>query len=115
MLRTVKVVSEELRWNFRRQQRRCPPSTRFHGGSDRQCRRRSNLVKIDPTSDYNATLTAINQTIDGYPGLEHETQTYLQEALSKFSPGQGVPSSCASEALIGMVFTAKREGEAGAL
>jgi hypothetical protein len=70
MLRTVKMVSVS-----------CADSGvsnvaahlgRAIWGSDRQCDAAQIWVKLIKL-DYDATLTAINQTIDEYPGLEHET------------------------------------------
>ena len=40
-------------------------------------------VSIDPTSDYDATVTAIKETVNGYPGLDREVRTYLQQALDQ--------------------------------
>ena len=44
-------------------------------------------VKIGPSADYDATLTAIKTTINEYPGIEHEVQTYLQETLRQVFTG----------------------------
>lgn len=39
-------------------------------------------VSIDPGADYAATVNAIEDTIYGYPGLDREVRTYLQQALN---------------------------------
>ncbi len=39
-------------------------------------------VSIDPNADYDATVAAVQETVYGYPGLEREVETYLQETLS---------------------------------
>jgi Cu/Ag efflux pump CusA len=46
-------------------------------------------VKIDPNADRDATLTAIKATINEYPGIEHEVQTYLQESVRQVFTGTG--------------------------
>jgi Cu/Ag efflux pump CusA len=89
MLRTVKMVSEELRSipgvsNVAAHLGRAVTGDQIVNVDAAQI-----WVKIDPNADYDATLTAINQTIDEYPGLEHETQTYLQETLRQVLTGTG--------------------------
>jgi Cu/Ag efflux pump CusA len=39
-------------------------------------------VSLDPAADYDATVAAINEVVEGYPGLHHEVQTYLKERSS---------------------------------
>ena len=39
-------------------------------------------VSIDPNANYDATVAAVQETVYGYPGLEREVATYLQETLS---------------------------------
>jgi Cu/Ag efflux pump CusA len=36
-------------------------------------------VSIDPTADYDQTVTSIEAVAGGYPGLRHEVSTYLEE------------------------------------
>jgi Cu/Ag efflux pump CusA len=36
-------------------------------------------VSIDPGANYDETLAQIQETVDGYPGLHNEVQTYLNE------------------------------------
>lgn len=38
-------------------------------------------VRVDPSADYTATLTAIQEVVDGYPGLSREVSTYSTERL----------------------------------
>ena len=39
-------------------------------------------VSIDPAADYDKTATAIQEVVDGYPGLQFNVQTYLREKSS---------------------------------
>lgn len=38
-------------------------------------------VSIDPKTNYDSTVAAIQETVDGYPGLDSVVQTYSQETL----------------------------------
>ncbi|UCE02823.1 MAG: efflux RND transporter permease subunit [Candidatus Latescibacterota bacterium] len=38
-------------------------------------------VSIDPTADYDATIDAISEVIEGYPGLHRELLTYSDESV----------------------------------
>ena len=40
-------------------------------------------VSVDPQAGYDATVAAIRETVNGYPGLQHNVQTYLQETSSE--------------------------------
>jgi CzcA family heavy metal efflux pump len=44
-------------------------------------------VNIDPAANYDATLAAIQDTVDGYPGLGQEMRTLLQQAISQPQTG----------------------------
>jgi Cu/Ag efflux pump CusA len=44
-------------------------------------------VSIDPAADYDATVAAIQETVDGYVGLGHEVRTYLQHTLREVLTG----------------------------
>ncbi|NIP70608.1 MAG: hypothetical protein GTO04_15935, partial [Planctomycetales bacterium] len=44
-------------------------------------------VSLDPQADYDATLAAIQETVDGYPGLVRDVQTYLQEIIRQVLTG----------------------------
>ncbi len=40
-------------------------------------------VSVDPNVGYDATVSAIQETVGGYPGLGYDVRTYLQETLSR--------------------------------
>ena len=40
-------------------------------------------VSIDPAANYDATVAAVQETVDGYAGLSREVSTYLQQTLSQ--------------------------------
>jgi Cu/Ag efflux pump CusA len=40
-------------------------------------------VSIDPSADYDATLDALAEVIDGYPGLQRELLTYSDESVNE--------------------------------
>ena len=40
-------------------------------------------VSIDAKADYDATLATIQDTVNGYPGLNREVNTYLQQTVTK--------------------------------
>ncbi|NIM92579.1 MAG: AcrB/AcrD/AcrF family protein [Anaerolineales bacterium] len=44
-------------------------------------------VSLDPSADYDATVAALQETIDGYPGLVHEVEGYVQERVSQVLTG----------------------------
>lgn len=46
-----------------------------------------NWVSIDPSADYDQTLAAIREVVDGYPGLFHDVQTYLNERIDEVLVG----------------------------
>ncbi len=46
-------------------------------------------VKVDAQANYDATVAAIQETIDGYAGLDREVKTYLQQTLSPSSASAG--------------------------
>ncbi len=46
-----------------------------------------NWVSIDPAADYDKTLAAIRNVVDGYPGLFHDVQTYLNERIDEVLVG----------------------------
>ncbi|MBF8286123.1 MAG: acriflavin resistance protein, partial [Anaerolineales bacterium] len=54
-------------------------------------------VKVDPTANYEATVAAIQETVDGYAGLDREVRTYLQQTLR-------LPPTSASDGLTVRVF-----------
>lgn len=48
-----------------------------------------NWISIDPEVDYDATLAAIHETVDGYPGVYRDVQTYLKERIREVLTGGG--------------------------
>jgi CzcA family heavy metal efflux pump len=56
-----------------------------------------NWISIDPAVDYDKTLAAIAELVEGYPGLYRDLQTYLKERMREVLTGAG-------EAIIVRVF-----------
>ena len=46
-----------------------------------------NWISVDPEADYDATLGAIQEVVDGYPGLQRDVQTYLKERIREVLTG----------------------------
>jgi CzcA family heavy metal efflux pump len=46
-----------------------------------------NWISIDPNVDYDKTVAAIQQVVDGYPGLQRDVQTYLKERTKEVLTG----------------------------
>ena len=46
-----------------------------------------NWVSIEPSVDYDATVRKIQETVDGYPGLIRDVQTYLKERIREVLTG----------------------------
>jgi Cu/Ag efflux pump CusA len=46
-----------------------------------------NWVSVDPSVDYDETLNKIQETVDGYPGLYRDVQTYLKERIREVLTG----------------------------
>jgi CzcA family heavy metal efflux pump len=46
-----------------------------------------NWVSVDPKVDYDSTLAAIQETVDGYPGIYRDVQTYLKERIREVLTG----------------------------
>ncbi len=46
-----------------------------------------NWVSVDPAVDYDKTLAKIQETVDGYPGLIRDVQTYLKERIREVLTG----------------------------
>ncbi len=46
-----------------------------------------NWVSVDPAVDYDLTLAKIQETVDGYPGLIRDVQTYLKERIREVLTG----------------------------
>ncbi|MCG5480235.1 efflux RND transporter permease subunit [Sinorhizobium alkalisoli] len=56
-----------------------------------------NWVSVAPEADYDKTLAAIQEVVDGYPGLYRDVQTYLKERIREVLTG-------ASEALVVRIY-----------
>jgi CzcA family heavy metal efflux pump len=48
-----------------------------------------NWISIDPTADYDKTVAAISEMVEGYPGLYRDLQTYLKERIREVLTGAG--------------------------
>ncbi len=46
-----------------------------------------NWISIDPSVDYDTTLDRVQKTIDSYPGLYHNVETYLNERIDEVLAG----------------------------
>ena len=46
-----------------------------------------NWVSVDPSVDYDKTHAAIQEVVDGYPGLRRDVQTYLKERIREVLTG----------------------------
>jgi CzcA family heavy metal efflux pump len=46
-----------------------------------------NWISVDPEVDYDDTLAEIQSTVDGYPGLYRDVQTYLKERIREVLTG----------------------------
>ncbi len=59
-------------------------------------------VSIDPKADYDKTVAAIRETIDGYPGIDRSVQAYLRDKVSEVLTG-------ASTAIVVRIYGPKPE------
>jgi CzcA family heavy metal efflux pump len=48
-----------------------------------------NWVSVAPSANYDKTVAAINDVVDGYPGLRRDVQTYLKERTDEVLSGSG--------------------------
>ncbi|MCB5275699.1 Cobalt-zinc-cadmium resistance protein CzcA [Arthrobacter sp. SO5] len=48
-----------------------------------------NWISVDPGVDYDETLAAIQDVVDGYPGIHRDVQTYLKERVREVLTGTG--------------------------
>ena len=48
-----------------------------------------NWISVDPSADYDQTRAKIEETVDGYPGLYRDVQTYLRERVKEVLTGVG--------------------------
>ncbi|MGH6640629.1 MAG: efflux RND transporter permease subunit, partial [Polaromonas sp.] len=59
-------------------------------------------ISIDAQADYDQTIAAIRETIDGYPGVAHNVQFYLRDKVSEVLTG-------ASKPIVVRIYGQKRE------
>jgi CzcA family heavy metal efflux pump len=45
-------------------------------------------VSIAPKANYEATVAAVEEVVNGYPGLDREVRTYVKQTLSQLQPSQ---------------------------
>ncbi len=50
-----------------------------------------NWIAVDPNADYDATVASIEEVVDGYPGMFHDVQTYLNERIDEVLAGASEP------------------------
>ena len=48
-----------------------------------------NWISIDPDANYDGTVAAVQEVVDGYPGLRRDVQTYLKERIREVLTGAG--------------------------
>jgi CzcA family heavy metal efflux pump len=48
-----------------------------------------NWISVDPAADYDQTLAAVQEVVDGYPGIHRDVQTYLKERVREVLTGTG--------------------------
>ena len=91
MLRITKLVSKELR---------AIPGVRNFGAHIGQAfladeivgvANGENWISIDPKVDYDKTIAAIKEVVDGYPGLYRGVETYLDERIEEVLSGESEP------------------------
>jgi Cu/Ag efflux pump CusA len=91
MLRITKLVSRELR---------AIPGVRNFGAHIGQAfladeivgvANGENWISIDPNVDYDKTIAAIKEVVDGYPGLYRGVETYLGERIDEVLTGESEP------------------------
>lgn len=59
-------------------------------------------VSLDPQADYDRTMAAIRDTIDGYPGVDRNVQTYLRDKVGEALTGE-------SNAIVVRIYGQQRE------
>lgn len=59
-------------------------------------------IGLDPKADYQRTVAAIRETIEGYPGVERNVQTYLRDKVSAALTG-------GSNSIVVRIYGPKRE------
>jgi CzcA family heavy metal efflux pump len=48
-----------------------------------------NWISVDKSADYAKTLAAVEEVVEGYPGLQRDVQTYLKERTKEVLSGSG--------------------------
>ncbi|MEQ1806856.1 MAG: efflux RND transporter permease subunit, partial [Burkholderiaceae bacterium] len=48
-------------------------------------------IGLEKTADYDKTVAAIRETVDGYPGVDHNLQSYLRDKVSEVLTGTSRP------------------------
>jgi CzcA family heavy metal efflux pump len=56
-----------------------------------------NWISVDPAVDYDETHAAVQEVVDGYPGLRRDVQTYLKERIREVLTGS-------SDAIVVRIF-----------
>ena len=75
-----------------------------------------NWISVDPKVDYDETLAKIQETVDAYPGIYRDVQTYLKERIREVLTGSSEARSwSASSALISPSSRRRREEVKGIL
>jgi CzcA family heavy metal efflux pump len=46
-----------------------------------------NWISVEPSADYDKTLSAVHRTVEGYPGIFRDVQTYLRERIKEVLTG----------------------------
>jgi CzcA family heavy metal efflux pump len=59
-------------------------------------------IRIDPKADYDATVTAIQQAVDGYPGLARHVESYLTDRIREVLAGS-------SQSIVVRIYGKKRD------
>ena len=64
-----------------------------------------NWISVDPEVDYDETLAEVHRTVEGYPGLYRDVQTYLRERIKEVLTGT-------SESIVVRIFGPDLDGPA---
>jgi CzcA family heavy metal efflux pump len=59
-------------------------------------------VSLDPKADYDSTVAAVQEVVDGYPGLAHNLQSYLTDRIREILAGR-------SQSIVVRIYGKKRE------
>ena len=59
-------------------------------------------ISIAPSADYEKTVAAVRETIDGYPGIDRSMHTYLSNTVNNVLTGE-------SKAIVVRIYGPKRE------